>query len=237
MHSTRTGSPLRYERLHPYSSIVKSGRHSLDVQAHLLAQRLGSGFFLHGFIPSRLLVALDTIMDATVALDQFHRVSHGPPLLSDVVLEANEAHRRLLEAKEDDIILPRLERQLANCCRLASLIYSDMVLYPMPANAQVKPRLAEELRRELEDFDWSMLTFGKLDHVDDLLTWILTFGCVAASFTCHREWFIQRLSKAITHRLYEWQVFKSKMEIYLWWTPVCEFPARGAWNEALMLLV
>lgn len=236
MYATRTGSPLRYERLHPYLSIVKSGRHCLDLQAHLFAQKLGGGFFLHDFIPSRLLAALDVALDATIALDQYHRVYHDLPLLSDIVLEANEAHRRLLEAKEIDIISSQLERRLANCCRLASLIYSDMVLYPMPANARVKPRLAEELRRELEDLDWSKLTIGKVDHFNDLLTWVLTFGCVAASFTCHREWFAENLSKAITHRLDTWQIFKSKMEIFLWWPPVCEHPAREAWSEALLLL-
>ena len=54
-HATRLGTPLRYDRVRPYRSISRSGRHIPNTQAKQLAALLGTGFQSCAYVNIKLL--------------------------------------------------------------------------------------------------------------------------------------------------------------------------------------
>ncbi|KIW29255.1 uncharacterized protein PV07_05080 [Cladophialophora immunda] len=238
-HASRTGDRLLYPRIRPYHSIVSSGRHVLDAKATLLSEKLGGGFHsIDDSLTTGVREAVVKGVEATVALDHYHRHENSQPCLVDVMLAANEAHRSFLELDPREGL--GLEQLVNNCCRLGSLIYSDMVLFPMPSCTKIKPRLARELRQLLEEFqDLKIVTEDFKHPVSDMVLWVLVMGGIAASFTEHRRWFQDRLRTRLRRTKSDasfssgtWAEFKRHVSKFLWWDPVVDRPAMELWNEA-----
>ena len=57
-----------------------------------------------------------------MALDHYYRREEDRPLLTDIVLAANEAQRGFLELCDDEVF--GMVRLVHNCCRLAGLVSS-----------------------------------------------------------------------------------------------------------------
>ncbi|KIW71938.1 hypothetical protein PV04_00164 [Phialophora macrospora] len=254
-HASRTGDRLRYPPIRPYYSIVASAKHILDAQAEVLSQRLGSGFhdLDDTLFTADLRDAVTKGVEATVALDHYYRYENRQPRLVDVMLAANEAQRTFLD------LFPKkgggLEHFVHECCRLSMLIFSDMVLFPMPSCTRIKPRLADELRHLLETFDDKVKATqdAGITHSTpfaDMVLWALVLGGIAASFTDHRPWFVRRLrmtlrgqepdkvsvdsnaSSASASALESWPSFRDRVTRFLWWDPVVDAPARDLWEAA-----
>ncbi|ETI26962.1 hypothetical protein G647_10061 [Cladophialophora carrionii CBS 160.54] len=206
-HASRTGDRLRYPPIRAYYSIVASAKHVLDAKAEVLSQQLGLGFRVldDTLFTADLRDAVAKGVEATVALDHYHRYENRPPRLVDVMLAANEAQRTFLNVFPDRGVGLQLQLQqlVHEACRLGMLIFSDMVLFPMPSCTRIKPRLAAELRRVFETFE----NQGNLEvthearcacsspRIAGLILWALTLGGIAASFTDDRSWFERRLRR------------------------------------------
>lgn len=101
-------------------------------------------------------------------------------------------------------------------CRLASLIYSMLVIFPLPAANRPFKRLASMMKTALlESTSTSMSSFASFDGgadadvlsiagtVDcwrdarDMLAWCLVLGGMAAKGTSDREWFARQLGEVL----------------------------------------
>ncbi|EXJ64544.1 hypothetical protein A1O7_00880 [Cladophialophora yegresii CBS 114405] len=175
----------------PVKSPVMGGKHVLDPAAIELDSNLGSGFryLRHTYTGQQLLDVLDAYSEITVALD--HHVRGGPtaPELVDLMEVRNCTQHRLLSQLPNPVDLSNSELCLHQAVRLASLIFSDMVIFPLPPTQGVKPRLALMLRQTLETChlhrSWEL-------H-NQVLLWALTLGAIAASYTAQRPWYIGQL--------------------------------------------
>ncbi|EXJ69977.1 uncharacterized protein A1O5_07050 [Cladophialophora psammophila CBS 110553] len=210
-------------------------KHVPDAKAILLSEKLGHGF--HGIdkaLTAGVCEAVGRGVEATVALDHYHRHENCQPRLVDVMLAANEAQRSFLELNSKEGF--GLEQLVHSCCRLGSLIYSDMVLFPMPSCTKIKPRLAQELRQFLEESQEMQVIIeeGK-DSISDMILWVLVMGGIAAAFTENRQWFQTRLRRRIKSdakfKSGTWAEFKWHVSKFLWWDPVVDGPAMKLWNE------
>jgi len=180
-------------------------------------------------------------VEATAALDHYNRKENGRPRLVDVMLAANEAQRSFLE-----IDVKRgfeIGDLVHECCRLTALIFSDMVLFPMPSCTKIKPRLSGELRRVLEDLEEREEVTEEVNRstsMPDMLLWISILGGIAASFTEDRRWFETQLRTRLAERekscpengLKTWAEFKSRVAKFLWWDPVVDSPALDLFKAA-----
>ena len=158
-------------------------------------------------------------VDLTAAIDQYLRITQEPssqpkqpcPTWRNLILRRNWIHHRLLS-------LPRLTRHggatgaptpmeaIANITRIAALIYSDMVIFPLPYVTQVKPRSAAELRRAL-NFQAVVNTWYQPDS-SEFLTWVLVMGAIAATETKHRPWFVYKLIDLLAiQNITDWDSF------------------------------
>ncbi|KAJ9614160.1 hypothetical protein H2200_002296 [Cladophialophora chaetospira] len=239
-NATRTGDRLWYPRVRPPQSILNSGKHVPDAKALYFSKRLGSGFdeVDNVLVPSGVREAIQRAVDATVALDHYYRREEDRPLLADIVLAANEAQREFLELCDDDV--SGMAKLVHNCCRLAGLIYNDIVLFPLPSCTRVKSHLAGELEQLLERSEQKNFPPNKdkgsiASPLDDMFIWVLAMGGIAASFTVHRPFFVKQLRSRLRIRSVDnssgwtWPEFKKLVSRFLWWDPVVDSPAMGLW--------
>ncbi|OCT54037.1 hypothetical protein CLCR_09596 [Cladophialophora carrionii] len=219
----------------PVKSLVMEGKHVLDHTAIDLDSKLGSGFryLRHTSTGQQLLDVLDAYSEITVALD--HHVRGGPtaPELVDLMEVRNCTQHRLLSGLPNPVDFSNPELCLHHAVRLASLIFSDMVIFPLPPTQGVKPRLALMLRQTLETCHlhrcWEL-------H-NQVLLWALTLGTIAASYTAQRSWYIdQLLQETSIMQIDDWSVVESICSRFLWWKPICSEPLEWLWNEMISLI-
>ncbi|EXJ70582.1 uncharacterized protein A1O5_06652 [Cladophialophora psammophila CBS 110553] len=214
----------------PVKSLVSTGRHVLDPVAIDLDSKLGAGFRYLRQSPAgrQLLDVLDAFSEVTVALD--HHVRGGPtaPEVEELSEVRNCTQHRLLSQMPCPLDLSRPELCVHHAVRLATLVFSEMVIFPLPPQQRVKPRLALMLRQTLEACD----LLGCWDLHSQVLLWSLTLGAIASNFTPQRPWYIEQLLQQILLlQIQDWTILEMICSRFLWWKPVCSEPLRWLWDE------
>lgn len=209
----------------------------LDPAAIELDSKLGSGFrYLRQTTEGQqLLDVLDAYSEITVALDHFVRGGPTAPELVELMPVRNCTQHRLLSQLPSspfslNYISSNTELCIHQAVRLATLIFSEMVIFPLPLPQHVKPRLATALRQALE----ACRILGCWDMHSSLLLWALTLGAIAASYTEQRSWYIDLLlHETSLLQLEEWYELESICSRFLWWKPVCSEPLRWVWADLI----
>ncbi|KAK5276830.1 hypothetical protein LTR40_011139, partial [Exophiala xenobiotica] len=186
--------------LRPPQSLVMSGKHQLDSVAIELDSELGSGFRYFRATPSgrKVLEILDSWVEVTTALDHFARKGPTAPELVDLIEARGASQHRLLSQMSDPLEVTDPDGCIHQATRLATLIFGDMAIFPLPPTQGVKPRLAAMLMEVLQTCGQSRCW----DLHAQVLIWALTLGAIAASFTPTRVWYVDQLK----HRASELQI-------------------------------
>jgi len=201
---------------------------------------LGTGFRYIQFLDQDLACALEAAEDVTIALDLFQRRKAQAFNLVDIVDAANEAQHKLLSVKPALTIEGSEMDYLREISRWTALIYNDMVIFPLPATTQTKPRLSSALRLAIENYETinrkylgtSGGVIKALDH-SDLILWASMLGAMAAELTPNRTWYIQKLGQYLFQSPYRhtWSDFRNLMSTFLWWDYIHEEPGQRLWWE------
>jgi hypothetical protein len=111
----------------------------------------------------------------------------------------------------------------SECYRLAALIYSLLVTYPLPYIAAPFKALVSQLKVELASWDDS----------DDMLIWVLTMGAIGAIGLKEREWFVETFRKATTTmRMRSWGEAREVIKKGLWYEPTNNGDGNDLWIES-----
>ena len=217
---------------HPIVSLVIDGKHVLDSTAIDMNSDIGAGFRYLRHTPGgpQLLDVIDAYSEVTVALD--HHVRGGPtaPELVDLMEVRNSTQHRLLSQIPNPLDLSDPGLCVHHAVRLATLIFSEMVILPLPPTQGVKPRLALMLQQTLEACH--LLRCWELHN--QVLLWALTLGAIAASYTAQRSWYIdQLLQETSLMQIEDWFALEATCCRFLWWKPICSEPLRWVWNEMI----
>lgn len=214
----------------PFESLVTTGKHLLDTVAIDLDSKLGSGFRYLRATPAgqELLEVLQAYSEVTAALDHYTRKGPTAPELVDLIEARNSTQHRLLCQMPAPFDLTDPTTVVLQATRLATLIFSDMVIFPLPTVQGVKPRLALLLQQTLE----ACTLLGCWELHGQLLIWALTLGAIGASFTSERVWYIDQLLRHVsTFQIQEWSTLEAICSRFLWWKPVCSEPGSRVWEE------
>ncbi|KAK5031560.1 hypothetical protein LTR13_007549 [Exophiala sideris] len=225
-HIRRPAFPLR----RPSVSLVLSGRHVLDSRAIELDSELGTGFryFRSNSTGYELLEVLESFSEVTNALDHYARGGSAAPELVDLIEARNASQHRLLSLLPKRVDLTDAEVCVQQATRLATMIFSDMVLFPLPPTQRMRPKLA----RELVDILEACTLLRCWDVHGQVLVWILTLGTVAASFTPERTWYVEQLSYRLSvMSIDDLPELESICSKFLWWQPICGGPVQTLWYE------
>lgn len=250
----------------------------LDEEAIALRATLGSGFkaSIQDILDedSELAAVVAEACRLTVVLDQYKRSRHlDSPAYTTVLSDLNFASLRLqhqlytipscldLEGSngtdmgEDDRRTKReVDAYLLEALRLAMMVYTDMVLYPLPWPVGIKPRLAKHLRSTLtailDLLGPPSASSPPPSHPNssrrlsrqipsppqtsrsDFILWLLLMGGIAATFTPHRTWFVEKVDTyADALRCVSFVDFTAVVRRFMWWECLFDEPAAGLWEE------
>ncbi|KAJ5096372.1 Protein of unknown function DUF3468 [Penicillium alfredii] len=116
-------------------------------------------------------------------------------------------------------------------CRLATLIFSVSVIFPMPAQNNPLQRLAHQIQFVL--CQPNAFALWSAPHTRVPLLWILMLGGIAAYGTPDRAWFGSALHDTTRRSgLSSWPIVKRALESMLWYGAACDEAAESLWIEA-----
>lgn len=110
--------------------------------------------------------------------------------------------------------------------RLATLIYSLLVVFPMAAHEPPFATLATLIREELLTLDLPRSS----NEESGLLCWILVLGALVAIGTDERPWFVYSLSNAFHGT---WEDLKRLLEQFLWLGSTSNSDGNTLWAEMI----
>lgn len=116
-------------------------------------------------------------------------------------------------------------------CRLATLVFSVGVIFPIPTPNTPLPRLSQQLHSVLQQPTSTGLWTSPNARIP--LIWILILGGIAATNTPQRPFFVSALAET-AHRsgLSSWQDVKRILEMMLWYDLACDEAGELLWLEA-----
>ena len=113
--------------------------------------------------------------------------------------------------------------------RVASLIFSTGIIFPIPYGGSPLPRLAKTLRYNLERLKPAQY---QSTHVQGLLIWAVTLGGIAASHTPDRSWFVAKLKEvSLSSSVQCWSRLKRILRCVIWLDSACDIAGQQLWNE------
>ncbi|KAJ9605774.1 hypothetical protein H2200_009623 [Cladophialophora chaetospira] len=178
-------------------SLQRTGEHILDHTAAQLMQVMGSGF----------------------SEVQHERMHETLLLIWDVARMRVAVQHRLCSlnaTSTEDTKLTDLQFRL---CRLSALLYSDLVLFPIPDHAGVRPPLLYDLGRTLDKYEEASKS-SPSNAEPNLLAWcVLLAAAASASNTVFLPQYIKRLEDLVSkdRRLRNWEFYKKLVRTFLWW--------------------
>ncbi|PGH15694.1 hypothetical protein AJ79_02288 [Helicocarpus griseus UAMH5409] len=125
--------------------------------------------------------------------------------------------------------------------RLAAMIYSMLVVFPLPAANRPFPRLCRMTKAALIAADIESISpvnphfnpqTSCWSGATDVLFWVLMLGAMAARNTPSEEWFVERARDArLVYGVRSWKQIKGIVEGVMWMDCVCDFWLMGVWGE------
>lgn len=211
-----------------------------------------------------------TLAELTAAVDQYVRGGTGAPDTLDVLLNNIDwASHRLLsqpsylaqirgkkkkkgslkeKGKSGDVKTTGLGSRrpvLRELCRLASLLYLNMVMLPYGPHGEVRHRISRQVLDLLASDDgplsWANRGDGGGDDEDeggnqgpvwDFLLWVACLGAVSGQGTPLEEKYAGFLRDHGRLRM-GWAAARERVKRFLWWDYVCEEPALLMWADAV----
>ncbi|RVX67148.1 hypothetical protein B0A52_08582 [Exophiala mesophila] len=202
--------------------------------------------FQYTSIDPDLSLALRSAAEVTILLEKHRTHPENATRLADLVFAADEVHHRLMSIEEFRFLDTDPTSVLQDICRWAALIYSDLVLFPLPAATKIKPRLAGKLKDAIKRLETVATTSNLAQStllspdVSNVLLWALMLGGFASIFSPHSAWYTRTLARYLnlqfqlskSSREPDWQDFKAIMSSFLWWDFIFEEPGARLWWEA-----
>jgi len=127
-----------------------------------------------------------------------------------------------------------LDNGLYEVTRLATIIFSLLVIFPIAPVAAPFVELATRMREALSKMDTSNLSPDTLRY----LVWTVSLGGIAAVGSAERAWFVSMLAK-ISERieLYDWLMVRELLVSLLWLPSASDSDAMALWAESRAVLL
>lgn len=176
---------------------------------------------------SKLLVVLRWIIQYTFAIDDYVQKRHEAQTPSRLGDERNFVQHSLMLLSPTAIEMKQ-EHPMHRLCRLGILIYSLLVVYPMPAVAAPFHRLAQEVQAQLSQASVQ----SRWTEAPELILWVTVLGAIASIGSQYREWYLTTLDR-LTKRLNlgTWSAMKERLGMFLWYETTNDEDGFRLWKE------
>jgi hypothetical protein len=127
---------------------------------------------------------------------------------------------------------PRIDEPLYEACRLAAIIYSILVVFPLPASKAPFPELIIQLKEELSNPNSNIK--NTWERSPELLLWILFMGGIAAIGLPERTWYVRAISGlAVSMKLSSNARLREILQSFLWLGSTSDGDGCDLWTEVV----
>lgn len=198
--------------------------------------KLGTGFWEVWDIRSspdmhELFGIIQDACDFTVVVENYIRGRWMQRTSTEIMDQRNYIQHSLMslkssaELKEREIYVDDLHYESG---RLALIIYSFLVIFPIPPVAGPFETLTRLLRRELGRTNLKEGPVARLN----IQLWILIMGAIASIGLPCRPWFVSEISRiAKMANVKSWQHLQSIMQSFLWHPGTNNIDGLDIWSE------
>ncbi|PLB51540.1 hypothetical protein P170DRAFT_422549 [Aspergillus steynii IBT 23096] len=117
--------------------------------------------------------------------------------------------------------------------RLAAIVYSVGVVFPLPAQSSPLAQLSLFLRGTVGT--WRSSSTWANPQALALILWVLTLGGIASDNRPEREWFVQVLGQTLRdHHISTWAELRTMLKMVLWYDSACDEAGRNLLFEIEM---
>lgn len=176
---------------------------------------------------SKLLIVLRWMIQYTFAVDDQVEERPEAPSLRALMDQRNFVQHSLM-LLTPDVAGTQEEHPMHRLARLGTVIYSLLVVFPLPAIAAPFAQLAQEVRGQLSqpsvEARWS--------EASDLILWVTVMGAIASIGTPDRQWYLGILDR-LTRRLMinTWTSMREHLRLFLWFEYTNDSDGLKLWRE------
>lgn len=170
------------------------------------------------------LLVLDKYMKGLVPNPDLRQLSDRRNLIQHHLMSLRPTSRR-----------DAVQVNLAEACRLSTIILSVGVIFPLSGNEAPFSRLAYMLKAELESCG-ALALLSERQYTNTLI-WVLTLGGIAATRTPSRPWFVEKLSTVPITSTNLWSEVSKKLQAMVWLGSACDYAGERLWKEVEVLKV
>ncbi|KAK5045752.1 hypothetical protein LTR84_008844 [Exophiala bonariae] len=188
------------------------------------------------FLPSKpaMMDVIALMRRLNLALDQFHRGGRDTPDFADIIQARNGIQHRILSLPQDPKGISPAGTYLYKLCRLCLLIYSNMIVFPLPPSSGVGSRYVTALKTLVVEESQKHL-FPRKSSDFRLLLWAVVLGGISDGSDVHRSWFLRQYCWVASDiGVVSWQQLETHLTSFLWLDFVLNKEAVGFWAESRM---
>ena len=237
VEATKTLSQPRwsYQTLCRPFAPLKGMRTSLDSKHPLSNLGTGIRHAIEPVVTRPLKNFLDTLQDICSFIVLLHDCDSGDDFSESdgqVADQRNVIQYRLMSLPTSIELQLAPPVQMYEVLRLATTIFSLLVVFPITPSAAPFGRLGTHLRAEIEKLNIYNQSPEKLH----LVTWAAVMGGIAAIGTPDRPWYVSTLESLYSHHQFEtWEQAKTLLESFLWLRGTNDVDGISLWEELIQL--
>ena len=194
---------------------------------------LGQGFMvLHRVLEGDKVVDLYPVLcrlsDYTLAVDDYVEGRSEAQSLHCIANERNFVQHSLMSLAPEEQAAGEQEDPLYNLCRLAAMIYSLIVVFPLPVQTAPFAELALQVKEQMSNptirIRWS--------EAPQLMLWITVMAAIASIGLSERSWYVSILDRLVSRlRIGSWNELKGQLQDFLWFASISDVDGADLWKE------
>jgi hypothetical protein len=120
------------------------------------------------------------------------------------------------------------EYSLYELCRLAAIIYSLIVVFPLPVTAAPFAKLGLQIKEQIS----KSTVHTWWNEAPQLMLWITVMAAIASIGLSERAWFVSTLDRLIGRlKMNSWAEMKEHLQRFLWYGSTSDIDGVDLWKE------
>jgi hypothetical protein len=120
------------------------------------------------------------------------------------------------------------EDLLYNLCRLAAVIYSLIIVFPLPVQTAPFAQLALQIKEKMSN----KTVRARWNEAPQLMLWITLMAAIASIGLNERSWFVSTLDRLVSRLgISSWNELKGLLQDFLWFGSISDVDGADLWKE------
>ena len=194
---------------------------------------LGQGFVvLHRILKPDKVVHLYPVLcrlsDYTLAVDDYVEGRSEAQSLGCIAAERNFVQHSLMSLVPEEQATGEQQDPIYDLCRLAAMIYSLIVVFPLPVQTAPFSKLARQVKEQMSH----PAVHARWSESPQLMLWITFMAAIASIGINERSWYVSTLDRLVSRLgIGSWTEVKGLLLDFLWYGSISDVDGADLWKE------